>query len=67
VSGKVIVKIEYLASMAKKEATKADLLKEIELKVQDLNLLQSALKADRSRKPETLAMYEKKYLELLKR
>jgi len=53
--------------MAKKELTKADLLKEIELKVQDLNLLQSAIKADRSRKPEILEMYEKKYLELLKR
>jgi hypothetical protein len=53
--------------MAKKELTKADLLKEIELKVQDLNLLQSAIKADRSRKLEILEMYEKKYLELLKR
>jgi hypothetical protein len=53
--------------MAKKQITKAELLKEIELKVQDLNLLQSALKADRSRKPETLAMYEEKFVELLKR
>jgi hypothetical protein len=53
--------------MAKKQKTKAELLKEIELKVQDLNLLQSALKADRSRKPETLLMYEEKFIELLKR
>lgn len=53
--------------MAKKEVTKTELMKEIELKIQDLNLLQSALKADRSRKPETLGMYEQKYLELLKR
>jgi hypothetical protein len=53
--------------MGKKQINKTDLLKEIELKVQDLNLLQSALKADRSRKPETLAMYEQKFLDLLKR
>jgi hypothetical protein len=51
--------------MAKKELTKKDLLDEIEAKVQSLNLLYSTVKADRSRKPETLSEYRKKYLDLL--
>lgn len=52
--------------MAKKTLTKADLISEIELKIQELNLLQSALKSDRSRKPEAIVEYQKKYYALLK-
>jgi|GEM_PF-6657564 len=52
--------------MAKKSLTKADLLNEIQSKIQDLTLLASALKTDRSRKPETIGEYRQKYLDLLK-
>lgn len=45
---------------------KTKLLNEIAAKVQALNLLMSALKSDRSRKPETVEEYKKKYAELLK-
>jgi hypothetical protein len=51
--------------MAKKALTKAQLLNAIEAKIQELNLLQSAIRADRSRKPETLEEYHKKYSEVL--
>jgi hypothetical protein len=45
---------------------KTKLLNEIGAKIQSLNLLVSALKSDRSRKPEALKEYKKKYQELLK-
>jgi hypothetical protein len=51
--------------MAKKVLTKAELMKDIQNKIQELNLLASALKTDRSRKPETVEEYQKKYFELL--
>lgn len=38
---------------------------EIEVKIQSLNLLLSIIKADRSRKPETLAAYKMQYEQLL--
>lgn len=44
---------------------KTKLLNEIESKVQALNLLMSAIKAERSRKPEVLDEYKKQYYELL--
>jgi hypothetical protein len=53
--------------MAKKTVTKAQLLNSIETKVQELNLLQSAIKAERSRKPETFDEYQRKYLEILEK
>ena len=53
--------------MAKKEYTKKDLLDQIQLKIQELNLLASTIKSDRSRKPETLNEYHLKYLEVLKK
>jgi phage terminase large subunit len=49
--------------MAATEKTK--LLNEIETKIQSLNLLQSTIKADRSRKPETIEVYRKQYYEML--
>ena len=55
-----------LNGMAKKVLSKKDLLREIEAKVQALNLLYSAIKADRSRKPETLEAYRDSYLACLK-
>jgi hypothetical protein len=45
---------------------KTKLLNEIAAKIQSLNLLMSALKGDRSRKPELIDDYKKKYQELLK-
>jgi hypothetical protein len=45
---------------------KTKLLNEIAAKIQALNLLMSALKSDRSRKPEILDDYKKKYADLLK-
>jgi len=53
--------------MAKKSLNKADLMKEIQSKIQDLTLLASALKTDRSRKPETIDEYKQKYEELLRK
>jgi hypothetical protein len=53
--------------MAKKTLTKAQLISAIEAKVQELNLLQSAIKAERSRKPETFDEYKKKYFEILEK
>ena len=44
---------------------KTKLLNEIAAKIQSLNLLLSTLKADRSRKPETLEEYRKQYHEML--
>jgi hypothetical protein len=52
--------------MAKKTITKAELIDEIQFKIQQLNLLASALKSDRSRKPEALLDYQKKYSDILK-
>lgn len=49
--------------MAATEKTK--LMDEIEVKVQELNLLLSTIKADRSRKPETLDAYRVQYQTLL--
>jgi hypothetical protein len=53
--------------MAKKVLTKAQLINAIEAKVQELNLLQSAIKAERSRKPEIFDEYQKKYAEILEK
>jgi hypothetical protein len=53
--------------MAKKSLTKTQLINAIEAKVQELNLLQSAIKAERSRKPEVFDDYHKKYTEILER
>jgi hypothetical protein len=47
-------------------ADKTKLLNEIAAKIQSLSLLMSALKADRSRKADTVDEYKKKYLDLLK-
>jgi hypothetical protein len=46
---------------------KTRLLNEIASKIQSLNLLMSTLKADRSRKPETLEAYRKQYQEMLEK
>ncbi len=43
---------------------KTKLINEIEAKIQSLNLLLSTLKADRSRKPETVEEYRKQYYDL---
>lgn len=51
----------------KKKLTKAGLLKEMDMVLQDLNLLRSALQADASRKQEDLDTYEKQFSEVLKR
>ena len=53
----------YLGGMGTTDKTK--LLNEIETKIQSLNLLLSTIKADRSRKPETLAAYRQQYVEML--
>jgi hypothetical protein len=53
--------------MAKKEYTKKQLLDQIQLKIQELNLLASAIKSDRSRKPDTIMEYQIKYLEVLQK
>ena len=45
---------------------KTKLLSEIAAKIQSLSLLLSTLKADRSRKPETVETYRKQYNDLLK-
>jgi hypothetical protein len=44
---------------------KTKLLNEIAAKIQSLNLLMSALKTDRSRKPEMLEDYKKQYQKIL--
>jgi hypothetical protein len=44
---------------------KAKLMEEIESKVQELNLLLSTIKADRSRKPEIMEQYKFQYQNLL--
>ena len=44
---------------------KTKLMQEIEAKIQDLNLLLSTIKADRSRKPEVLEDYRQQYNTLL--
>jgi hypothetical protein len=44
---------------------KTQLLNEIEMKIQSLNLLLSTIKADRSRKPETIDAYRQQYQEML--
>lgn len=51
----------------KRKLTKAVLLKEMDVVLQDLNLLRSALQADASRKQEDLDQYEKQFYDLLKR
>ncbi len=53
----------YFQVMAATEKTK--LLNEIEAKIQSLNLLLSTIKADRSRKPETLEDYRQQYHAML--
>jgi hypothetical protein len=52
--------------MAKQKGkiTKAQLLREIDEKLQSVNLLRSALQADPSRKQEDLENYHQQYLEL---
>jgi hypothetical protein len=49
----------------KEKITKAALLKAMDEKLQDLNLLRSALQADQSRKQEDLDNYRKQFLELM--
>jgi hypothetical protein len=44
---------------------KAKLMDEIESKIQELNLLLSTIKADRSRKPEIIEQYKYQYKTLL--
>ncbi len=44
---------------------KKKLMQDIEAKIQELNLLLSTIKADRSRKPETLDGYREQYQILL--
>lgn len=52
--------------MAKTDKTdKTKLMQDIEAKIQELNLLLSTIKADRSRKPETLDTYREQYQVLL--
>jgi chaperonin cofactor prefoldin len=46
-------------------AEKTKLVNEIEAKIQSLNLLLSTLKADKSRKPEAIDDYRKRYHEML--
>ena len=53
--------------MAKQTLTKKQLLDQIEEKVQALQLLQSVIQGERSRKPETLENYKKQLDELLKK
>jgi hypothetical protein len=50
--------------MALTEKTK--LVNEIAAKIQSLNLLLSAIKAERSRKPQVFQEYRKQYYEMLK-
>jgi hypothetical protein len=52
---------------ARKESklTKSALLKEIEEKLQDLNLLKSALQGEPSRTQDALEMYQEKFHELV--
>lgn len=45
--------------------TKKELLKEMQLKSQELNLLMSALQGDRSTSQENLESYRKKFVELM--
>jgi hypothetical protein len=54
-----------MAKTKDNKLTKATLLKVMDAKLQDLNLLRSALQADASRKQEDLENYEKQFLELL--
>jgi hypothetical protein len=49
----------------KKEYTKKDLMDQIAIKVQELNLLASTIKNDRSRNPEKLMEYQARYIEVL--
>jgi hypothetical protein len=49
----------------KEKITKAKLLKEIDEKLQSLNLLRSALQADPSRKQDDLDDYQRQYMELV--
>ena len=49
--------------MAVNEKTK--LLNEITARIQALNLLASTLKADRSRKPDTIEAYRNQFYEML--
>ena len=53
--------------MAKKALTKKALMDQIQLKIQELNLLQSALKGERSTRQETLGDYQKKFKDLLEK
>jgi hypothetical protein len=61
-----LVKDVPIPVMAKKEFTKKDLMDQIQLKVQELNLLASTIKNDRSRNAEKLMEYHLKYLDVLK-
>jgi hypothetical protein len=47
------------------DSEKSKLMEEIESKVQELNLLLSTIKADRSRKPEIIEQYKFQYKTLL--
>lgn len=51
--------------MAKKTLTKASLMKEIDLKLQELNLLKSVLQANAHPKKEELEDYQKRFKEII--
>jgi hypothetical protein len=51
--------------MAKKEYTKKELMDQIQSKIQELNLLASTIKTDRSRSQDKLMEYHMKFLEVL--
>lgn len=51
----------------KQKLTKANLLKEMDNKLQSLNLLRSALSADASRKQEDLENYQRQFRDLITR
>jgi hypothetical protein len=54
-----------MPAQKKDKLTKAVLLKAMDEKLSDLNLLRSALQADQSRKQEDLEHYQKQFMELM--
>jgi hypothetical protein len=57
-------KLPIAMAIRKEKLTKAALIREIDLKLQALNLLRSALAADPSRKQEDLENYRRQFLEM---
>jgi uncharacterized protein (UPF0305 family) len=58
-------KKRFMPAQKKDKLTKAVLLKAMDEKLSDLNLLRSALQADQSRKQEDLEHYQKQFMELM--